>query len=694
MFLCISTGICQFGLAHVDTPKGDLDASSGKLTGPDTNVAVNDFVYRFGTTEQYPATTDIAGNVLTNTAHEYRECSNKGHCDRSTGTCACFEGYEGSACQRASCPVGPNGMCSGHGVCETISEIANRDWSNIYKLWDEDTTMGCVCDSGYTGADCSARSCKVGTDPLYFDNNATLRYSNFTYQFVTDLANAATVTGNYSLVFFDHSGEDWESAPISISATCADIQTALEYIPNNVIATGSVRCYKNQLAGTGVNGQSAALIEPIRDANMYVHAKYTLAFPRNPGKLRQITINKFLDGARPTLYTDEDSTEGSSLQWHIYPNGFIGEDVDLVPDRCHGVIASVRAGDEAAYLGTHYLYNLNAAEIKLLKTCLGDANGDDSDNQDVYNWDYGSESNPHLIKLQDATQFTSSYSVDSNGDIIYDPQLQSRPRTLLCDSASYNTQRFGSNGGIPYCHNRNAPGFYSVLYYEPSAVLPFRLFTRASQDYDSATPFYIYTTKGYLNQVSAYAGVYTTHSTHYSTHEKISSRYSNQVHMINTDSTYAVNSFRGDMSCENNAVGVNGASDCINKGDMVMILEMPATDASTVALNDNPVYPNIYTVEKIYRARRSNVTSTPDSINEVERLSIVLDYSMNAAYGETAPAYVYKFYPSTANADGGYRHTAPCGTRGVCNEDNGLCECFHGYGLDDCSCNTCNRLTV
>eukprot|EP00981_Chlorochromonas_danica_P009631 scaffold2797_cov129-Ochromonas_danica.AAC.1 len=127
-----SERICQFGLAHVDSPKGDLDASSGALSNASEIVVVNDFIYRFGTTELYPATTDIAGNVLTNTAHEYRECSNKGLCDRSTGTCSCFEGYEGSACQRASCPSGPNGVCSGHGTCETISEIAAQDFDNIY----------------------------------------------------------------------------------------------------------------------------------------------------------------------------------------------------------------------------------------------------------------------------------------------------------------------------------------------------------------------------------------------------------------------------------------------------------------------------------------------------------------------------------------------------------------------------------
>merc|ERR1719454_2265034 len=107
-------------------------------------------------------TTWTNGKLLAHTAHYYMECSNKGLCDRKTGECECFDGYDGSGCQRASCP----NDCSGHGTCETISELAADEFSNVYALWDKDSTMGCACDAGYSGSDCSSRSCKVGADPL------------------------------------------------------------------------------------------------------------------------------------------------------------------------------------------------------------------------------------------------------------------------------------------------------------------------------------------------------------------------------------------------------------------------------------------------------------------------------------------------------------------------------------------------
>ncbi len=37
----------------------------------------------------------------TDKAHQVTECSNAGICDRKTGTCKCFEGYTGAACQRS-----------------------------------------------------------------------------------------------------------------------------------------------------------------------------------------------------------------------------------------------------------------------------------------------------------------------------------------------------------------------------------------------------------------------------------------------------------------------------------------------------------------------------------------------------------------------------------------------------------------
>ena len=691
----------------MDTPKGDLDASGGKLTGPNKRVVYNDFIYPKGTTEQYPETSDLDGLILRNTAHEYRECSNKGICDRSSGTCACFEGYEGSACQRASCPSNGDGVCSGHGTCETIQEIANRDNGNIYRLWDAESTLGCVCDGGFAGPDCSEKICKYGTDPLYYDGPQTVRYSNWTF-FLYTRADAC-LTGNYSLVFTDSFGEDWQTVPIDAHATCDDIQGALESLPNNVVPVDSVRCFKSQATSnvkqangclkTSTSGQEAIYIEPIYDTGMKIHSKYTIAFPSNPGKLPQISINKYLDGKRPTLYTDEAV---STLGWKVFANGFTGEDVDYVPDLCEDVLVTLSSSDATISAQFyHYLDGLTAAEAKLLKICLGDSNGNSADNVETYNWDYGKKENPHLIKLVDATQDTSTAVTNALGDITYDFQKQKYPVSRLC--AVSQTNKFSDKypgkfdaTGISICEARDPPGFYAVLYFDSNTGL-FKLYNRAGQDFitsgtTSSTQFYVFTTKGYLQLVNHYAGVFST-SKYYSSATNINKYYTNVVHQTNTTDHWG-DRFHGNMDCETSPIGLHGQLDCINKGDKLMLID---TDPEPPSFRANSVYPNMYTVKKITRERKTfdSDPSRPD--DEKVRNTITLDISLNTNFQwvggtQTRPPYltdttasVYKFHPDPTSADGGYLYATECSNRGICNTKTGQCQCFPGFSTDNCA---------
>eukprot|EP01038_Epipyxis_sp_PR26KG_P012786 gene12786-17143_t len=128
---------------------------------------------------------DIPTNY--NTAHALAECSNRGTCDRSTGTCKCFNGFTGVSCQRNKCP----NDCSGHGICLSMKQLARTANAlplgpNTYyegdedsTTWDEDKLFGCVCDSSWTvglgngetqepewfGPDCSLRHCPSADNP-------------------------------------------------------------------------------------------------------------------------------------------------------------------------------------------------------------------------------------------------------------------------------------------------------------------------------------------------------------------------------------------------------------------------------------------------------------------------------------------------------------------------------------------------
>jgi DNA-binding beta-propeller fold protein YncE len=129
--------------------------------------------------------------TATTVAHAAAECSNMGLCDRSTGRCACFDGFTGDACQRLMCPTANSQVCSGHGQCLNmkrtasvtsalpLSDATTYTGSDDSTTWDAEKVYGCVCDSSWAvglgsgqtqqpewfGPDCSMRRCPTGDDP-------------------------------------------------------------------------------------------------------------------------------------------------------------------------------------------------------------------------------------------------------------------------------------------------------------------------------------------------------------------------------------------------------------------------------------------------------------------------------------------------------------------------------------------------
>jgi hypothetical protein len=218
----------------------------------------------------------------TNQAHYYAECSNKGVCDRKTGECKCFDGYEGKGCRRSTCPE----ACSGHGTCEYIDELAvdfedrrtgpgasyqSSTWTTLsnavtqadnsqvnngflYQLWDAQKIQGCKCDLGYTGPDCSSRVAPKGDDPLTTVKSVTQTQSIQISQTAAILDTEAEVTtvswagatitaaagpNTFFIIYYDQYGGVWRTDAITQSSvdatTAANVQRALRNLPNEVL---------------------------------------------------------------------------------------------------------------------------------------------------------------------------------------------------------------------------------------------------------------------------------------------------------------------------------------------------------------------------------------------------------------------------------------------------------------------------
>lgn len=182
---------------------------------------------------------DVPDN--TGTFHKYAECAGRGICDRGTGECACFDGYEGKGCQRTTCP----NDCSGHGTCEYIEDMAfaatwndyeNRGFKHDAKKfalhsWDSGKIRGCVCDAQYGDVDCSKRMCPYGNDVLdvrdnlsvstkYQQQNLIFYSSDHTAQTSPLAGGVDTLKGEtFALTFKSRLNETFTTIPIVFDAT-------------------------------------------------------------------------------------------------------------------------------------------------------------------------------------------------------------------------------------------------------------------------------------------------------------------------------------------------------------------------------------------------------------------------------------------------------------------------------------------
>lgn len=190
------------------------------------------------------------GETSYDTRHRYSECAGKGICNRESGECECFDGYEGKGCQRTSCP----NDCSGHGTCEYIEEMPfgatefsypHMEFTQMrktftYNGFDSGKVRGCVCDPQYGDVDCSKRMCPHGNDMmdrrLNQQDDVQYQTQRITFETESDSANGRT----FALTFKSRLNETFTTIPIEINTESpvtmsSHIESALLNLPNGVI---------------------------------------------------------------------------------------------------------------------------------------------------------------------------------------------------------------------------------------------------------------------------------------------------------------------------------------------------------------------------------------------------------------------------------------------------------------------------
>lgn len=244
-----------------------------------------------------------------NVAHEPVECSGKGICVKESGQCACSDGYEGAACERLKCPGST--PCSGHGTCLTMKNLAEHaeingvpqiytygETPNKASTWDANKIQGCLCDSRYTGHDCSQLKCPTGDNP---------RTTNQYHEIQTIVCTSTSTSSTFRLIFRGR-----QTVLIAASATISNLKTALE----NLSSIGTVEISYS-------NGSSACTT----DGSNKISIKFLSEYGDLPAIDKTITNTNEITGFIIDTDGVGDSTKGTMENTSCSDNGLCNHSI-------------------------------------------------------------------------------------------------------------------------------------------------------------------------------------------------------------------------------------------------------------------------------------------------------------------------------------------------------------------------------
>jgi len=326
-------------------------------------------------------------------------------------------------------------------------------------------------------------------------------------------------------------------------------------------------------------------------------------------------------------------------------------------------------GTYANELNSGFYLDVTSAEAKLLKICLGDADGVTSNDVEVYQWDYG------------------SFTEEATGGTIY--IMDSYPHAIKLVKVD------------PY--DDYDGGYYYLTWWAPLTGETGKFFLAnvpAETTYTAGFTYAVYTTDGIVEKVIVDLEG-DKELTQYATSSDGSGQGDGEARVTAYFSQYSNVLYTSyDTACE---TAFSMVEPCLDKGDMLFVIQSNyLKDGYSVSQGDTLTgygahstiveeSGNLYTIMKIYKE-----DPTASTFNREDRFRIVVDKNIPFAGTSVSDANafaagsenssttgivnLFKFSPATT---GNYEYVSECSNRGTCDE--GTCACFKGYTDDDCN---------
>lgn len=196
-----------------------------------------------------------------------------------------------------------------------------------YNIWDAQKNTKCVCDAGYSGADCSLRLCPRGDDPLTVTNPVCgNKACQNEVQGFTIAGGTTNDKKQYRIRFYDYEGVFYFTAPFVV-ATTYDSSNSGSNAANTATNAANAVAVKNAMEAIPMGVTGNVTVSCKFDQTSTKNVRCTVTFKTLPGNLPEFVVEPVTGApviAQPSqpvhVFTNVAITGATTVSVQLFPD--------------------------------------------------------------------------------------------------------------------------------------------------------------------------------------------------------------------------------------------------------------------------------------------------------------------------------------------------------------------------------------